>query len=42
MIIGYRPMMKGGHGPTKDLIWGAFDHASQAPNLSFATITYHS
>ena len=28
--------MKGGHGPTKylqDLNWGAFDHASHAPNV---------
>ena len=28
--------MKGGHGPTKelqDLNWGAFDHASHAPQL---------
>ena len=29
-------MMKGGHGPTKqlqDLKWGAFDHAFHAPQL---------
>ena len=26
-------MMKGDHGPTKDLNWGAFDHASHAPQL---------
>ena len=29
-------MMKEGHGPTKylqDLNWGAFDHASHAPQL---------
>ena len=34
-------MMKGGHGPTKqleDLKWGAFNHASHAPQLSRATI----
>ena len=36
-------MMKGGHGPTKllqDVNWGTFDHASHAPQLSLATITY--
>ena len=31
-----RPMMRGGHGPIRqlqDLNWGAFDHASHAPQL---------
>ena len=31
-------MMRGGHGPIgqlQDLNWGAFDHASHAPQLRF-------
>ena len=35
-------MMRGSHGPIRqlqDLNWGAFDHASHAPQLS-VTITY--
>ena len=36
-------MMKGDHGPTKllhALTWGAFDHASHAPQVKAVTITY--
>ena len=38
----YRPMMRGGYGPIRqlqDLIWGAFDHVSHAPQLRSCKIT---